>query len=70
MYKVKNVSNTYQNYKYTVIRKVINDDTNEIEYWYYCGYNNIVLAQEVVKELNNGVLITPDLIEVDFYDNW
>lgn len=70
MYKVKNVSNTYQNYKYIVIRKVINDDTKETEYWYYCGYNNIVLAQEVVKELNNGVLITPDLIEVDFYDNW
>lgn len=66
MYKVKNVSDTYQNYKYTVIRKVINDDTKEIEYWYYGGYNNIVLPQEVIKELNNGILITPDLIEVDF----
>ena len=66
MYKVKNVSDTYQNYKYTVIRKVINDDTKKIEYWYYGGYNNIVLAQEVIKELNNGILITPDLIEVDF----
>ena len=61
MYKVKNVSDTYQNYKYTIIREVI----KEIEYWYYGGYNNIV-AQEVVKELNNGILITPDLIEVDF----
>ena len=62
MYKVKNVSDTYQNYKYTIIREVI----KEIEYWYYGGYNNIVVAQEVVKELNNGILITPDLIEVDF----
>ena len=70
MYKVKHVSNTYQNYKYTVIRKVINDDTNETEYWYYGGYNNIVLEQEVVKELNNGILVSPELVEVDFYDNW
>jgi hypothetical protein len=62
MYKVKNVSDTYQNYKYTIIREVI----KEIEYWYYGGYNNIVVAQEVVKEVNNGILVTPDLIEVDF----
>lgn len=70
MYKVKNVNSNYQNYKYSVIRKAFNNDTKETEYWYYCGYNNIVLAQEVIEELNNGILITTDLIEVDSYDIW
>lgn len=68
MYQVNNVSKNFQDWKYIVIRKVVNDNTNEVEYWYYGGYNNIVLAQEVInKELNNGILITPDLIKVLWY---
>lgn len=68
MYQVNNVSKNFQNWKYIVIRKVVNDNTNEVEYWYYGGYNNIVLAQEVInKEINNGILITPDLIKVLWY---
>lgn len=68
MYQVNNVSKNFQNWKYIIIRKVVNDKTNENEYWYYGGYNNIVLAQEVInKELNNGILITPDLIKVLWY---
>ncbi len=68
MYQVNNVSKNFQNWKYIIIRKVVNDKTNEVEYWYYGGYNNIVLAQEVInKELNNGILITPDLIKVLWY---
>lgn len=68
MYQVNNVSKDFQNWKYIVIRKVFNDKTNENEYWYYGGYNNIVLAQEIInKELNNGILITPDLIKVLWY---
>lgn len=68
MYQVNNVSKNFQDWKYIVIRKVVNDNTNEVEYWYYGGYNNIVLAQEVInKEINNGILITPDLIKVLWY---
>ena len=63
MYKVKNVSDTYQNYKYTIIREVI----KEIEYWYYGGYNNIVVAQEVVKELNNEYLNLEEILKLKIY---
>ena len=49
-YKVKNVSQTYLNYKYNVVRYV------DREYWYYGGYNDLVEAQNVATEIGNGIV--------------
>ena len=58
MYKVNNLSATYANYKYVVIR----DCTNE-GYWYYGVYNDIVAAQQAAAEIDNGLVVEPQDIE-------
>jgi adenosyl cobinamide kinase/adenosyl cobinamide phosphate guanylyltransferase len=52
MYKVNNLSNTYHNYKYAVIR-----DCNTDGYWYYGAYNNLQQAIQVANEIGNGVVV-------------
>ena len=60
MYKVNNLSATYANYKYVVIRDCT--DTNE-GYWYYGAYNDIVAAQQVAACIGNGFIVEPQDIE-------
>lgn len=60
MYKVNNLSGTYANYKYVVIRDCTK--TNE-GFWYYGAYNNLVLAQQVAREIGNGLVVEPQDIE-------
>lgn len=63
MYKVNNLSATYANYKYVVIRDC--SDTNE-GYWYYGAYNDIVFAQQVAAEIGNGLVVEPqDIVKYD-----
>lgn len=60
MYKVNNLSKTFENYKYVVIRDCT--DTNE-GYWYYGAYNDIVAAQQAAAEIGNGLVVEPQGIE-------
>lgn len=60
MYKVNNLSKTYANYEYVVIRDCT--DTNE-GYWYYGATNNLVEAQQVAEEIGNGLVIEPQYIK-------
>lgn len=60
-YKVKNVSQTYLNYKYNVVRYV------DREYWYYGGYNDLVEAQNVATEIGNGIVVESNSIDIDWY---
>ena len=60
MYKVNNLSATYANYKYVVIRDCT--DTNE-GYWYYGATNNLVEAQEAAAEIGNGLVVESQDIE-------
>lgn len=67
MYKVKNVSKNFSNYKYAVIRKVYNDD-NVLEYWWFGAYNSLILAQNAYNEINNGLIVEPEKIEPETFD--
>lgn len=60
MYKVNNLSKTFENYKYVVIRDCT--DTNE-GYWYYGATNNLVEAQQVAAEIGNGLVVEPQYIK-------
>ena len=60
MYKVNNLSETYANYKYVVIRDCT--DTNE-GYWYYGATNNLVDAQRIAAYIGNGFVVEPQDIE-------
>ena len=67
MYKVKNVSKNFSNYKYAVIRKVYNDD-NVLEYWWFGAYNSLILAQNAYNEINNGLIVEMEKIEPETFD--
>jgi hypothetical protein len=67
MYKVKNVSKNFSNYKYAVIRKVYNDD-NVLEYWWYGAYNSLILAQNAYNEIHNGLIVEAEKIEPETFD--
>jgi hypothetical protein len=67
MYKVKNVSKNFSNYKYAVIRKVYNDD-NVLEYWWFGAYNSLILAQNAYNEINNGLIVEAEKIEPETFD--
>ena len=67
MYKVKNVSKNFSNYKYAVIRKVYNDD-NVLEYWWFGAYNSLILAQNAYNEINNGLIVEMEKIEPENFD--
>lgn len=60
MYKVNNLSATYANYKYVVIRDYT--DTNG-GYWYYGAYNDIVAAQQASVCISNSLIVEPQDIE-------
>jgi hypothetical protein len=51
MYKVNNVSKSYLNYKYSVIRDCGG------EYWYYGSYDTLERSQEVCNSLCNGLIV-------------
>ena len=60
MYKVNNLSATYANYTYVVIRDCTN--TNE-GYWYYGANKNIMAAQQAAAVIGNGFIVEPQDIE-------
>ena len=63
MYKVNNLSATYANYKYVVIRDCT--DCNE-GYWYYGAYNDVAAAQQTAACIGNGLVVEPqDIVKYD-----
>lgn len=62
MYSVNNVSKSYLNSEYSVIRDVEN------EYWYYCSYDSLERAQEVSKTLGNGLVVKSKDIDVVYFN--
>ena len=61
MYSVNNVSKSYLNSEYSVIRDVEN------EYWYYGSYDSLERAQEVSKTLGNGQVVKSEDIAVIYF---
>lgn len=61
-YSVNNVSKSYAEHEYSVIRDVEN------EYWYYGSYNSIERAQEVSKTLGNGLVVKSRNIDVLYFN--
>lgn len=64
MYSVNNVSKSYANHKYAVIREC------GYEYWYYGSYNSLEQAQDVCNEIGNGLVVESKNIKVAFFSNW
>ncbi len=64
MYSVNNVSKSYLNSEYSVIRDAEN------EYWYYGSYDSLERAQEVSKTLGNGLVVKSEDIKVIYFDMW
>ena len=62
MYSVNNVSKSYLNSEYSVIRDVEN------EYWYYGSYDSLERAQEVGKTLCNGLVVKSKDIDVLYFN--
>lgn len=60
MFKVNNLSETYANYKYVVIRDCT--ETNE-GYWYYGAYNDIVAAYQIACAIGNGLIVESQDVE-------
>lgn len=61
MYNVNNVSKSYENHKFSVIRYC------DGEYWYYCSYDTIEQAQIACNELDNGLIVESQNIEVVYF---
>lgn len=65
MYNVNNVSKSYANQKYAVIREYEN------EYWYYCSYDSIEHAQYACNQLCNGLIVeTESIVVKNFSHAW
>lgn len=64
MYSVNNVSKSYLNSEYSVIRDAEN------EYWYYGSYDSLERAQEVSKTLGNGLVVKSEDIKVIYFSMW
>lgn len=64
MYSVNNVSRSYLNSEYSVIREVEN------EYWYYGSYDSLERAQEVSKNIGNGLVVKSENIDVVSFGMW
>lgn len=62
MYSVNNVSKSYLNSEYSVIRDVEN------EYWYYGSYDSLERAQWVSKTLGNGLVVKSKDIDVVYFN--
>lgn len=57
MYNVKNVHPSYANHPYTVIRDCYNEAAPNNGYWYWCSYDDIVLAQRAANDIGNGLIV-------------
>ena len=58
MYNVNNVSKSYLDHQFSVIRYC--DD----EYWYYGSYDTLERSQEVCNSLGNGLIVESESINV------
>ena len=63
MYNVNNVSKSYLNHQFSVIRYC--DD----EYWYYGSYDTIKQAQIACNETDNGLIVDSQNIEVVYFSS-
>lgn len=71
MYQVKNCPNWVHNHKYTVIRDCRNEQAPNNGYWFYGSYNSLLMAQEALNEINNGLIVESEEVEmVPPYNNF
>ena len=56
-YYVKNMLKNYRNYKYVVVRDCTNEQEPFNGYYYWCSYNDLILAQEACRECGNGFVV-------------
>lgn len=63
MYNVNNVSKSYLDHQFSVIRYC--DD----EYWYYGSYDTIKQAQIACNETDNGLIVDSQNIEVVYFSS-
>lgn len=68
-YQVNNVSASFRNYKYVVVRdckeevqSFYNGDETK-RYWYWGAYNNLSTAQEACIECGNGFVAESEEVE-------
>ena len=69
MYQVNNVSKSFSDYKYVVVRdckeevkSFYNGDTTK-RYWYWGAYNSLATAQEACVECGNGFAVESEEVE-------
>ena len=71
MYQVKNCPNWVLNHKYTVIRDCRNEQAPNNGYWFYGSYDSLITAQEALHEINNGLIVESEEVEmVPPYNNF
>ena len=63
MYNVNNVSKSYLDYQFSVIRYC------DGEYWYYGSYDTIEQAQIACNEIDNGLIVESQNIEVVYFSS-
>ena len=68
MYNVKNVHPNYANHPYAVIRDCDDEAAPNNGYWYWCSYDDIVLAQEAANDLCNGILVESESVNPISFD--
>ena len=69
-YYVKNMSKNYRNYKYVVVRDCTNEPEPYDGYYYWCSYNDLILAQEACRECGNGFIVESENIVPLTFGEW
>ena len=61
-YDVKNMSKNFRKYRYVVVRDCTNEQEPYDGYYYWCSYNDLILAQEACRECGNGIVVESENI--------
>jgi len=64
MYSVKNCPNWVHNHKYAVIRDCRNEQAPNNGFWFYGSYDSLIIAQEALKEIGNGLIVEASEVEM------
>ena len=62
------MSKNYRNYKYVVVRDCTNEPYDG--YYYWCSYNDLILAQEACRECGNGFVVESENIVPLTFGEW
>ena len=77
MYQVNNVSKSFHNYKYVVVRdckeevKSFYNGDNAKRYWYWASYNDLIIAQKACEDCGNGFVVeSKDVEPLNYSRSW